>query len=289
MKKIFKSLISLMLGLVAFSCNESPSSEFDETDQLQTYLVKVGQDHNNGLEFIFNQLSNEKSTLQNFDQLVNSIERNSNLFLKNETQDFVRTNYENAKKYSTLSLQDIRARKSRNARVNESENLWKDSDEVKLTTTQKKLLSELNSAINDESLGLTETLQAFERIRVRAKSECSDKEIFTVLAAIEVGTNSLTYWHSNIDKWSNLVASLESKSANGRISYNKRTQSDFSWKSVGKADVSGAIGAAVGVGVAAIVTGPPGWAAGGAAVAGGAVGASAGDAVLQLLDSWWGD
>lgn len=289
MKNLIKTLIGLMLGLIALSCGNPASVDFDKNQELQTIFAKVGQEHNNGLEFVFNQLSNEKLSPQNFNQLISSIERNSNLFLKTQTQEFIQSNYENAGLYSSLALKDTRARKSRNARITESQNLWKDSDEDKLTVKQKELLSELNSAINNENLGLAETLQVFEKIRVRARYECSEREFFAVIAAIEVGTNSLTYWHSNIQKWSKLIGSFESKSANGRVVSNKRQQSDFSWKSVGKADVSGAVGAAVGVGVAAVVTGPPGWAAGGAAVAGGAVGASAGDAVLQLLDSWWGD
>jgi hypothetical protein len=293
MKKLLNVLLSFMLSIFAFSCNEPASSgsiEFTNKEQIQSVLQLVGQDHNKGLEFIYTQLSIEKSTPQNFNELINSIKTKTNTFLSSGTESFVRENIDNAKNYASISIQDVRQKRASNAKISESENLWKPTDNDKLTTKQKELLSYLNDAINDESLGFQETLKVFETVRIRAKSECSEQEVFTVLAAVEVGVNSLTYWHENIDKWANLMADIERKSSNGRVgNLAKVAKKDFSWKSVGKSDVSGAVGAAVGVGVAAVVTGPPGWAAGGAAVAGGAVGASATDAVGQLLDSWFGD
>jgi hypothetical protein len=282
MKKLFKVLFSFLLTLVAFSCNKSVDTEFANKEQIQSYLEKVGQDHNKGLEFIFNQLASEKVKPKDFNQLVNSIETDIDIFLRTGSQDFVRANYSNAKKYSLFSIQDLRQRKAINTRVSESENLWNNSDNKSLTPKQKELLVALNDAINNESLGLSETLSVFDQIRVRAKSECSEQEVFAVLAAVEVGVNSLAYWHENLDKWSYLIAEIEGKTVNGR------TTKKLDWKSVAKSDVSGAVGAAVGVGVAAVVSGPPGWAAGGAAVLAGAVGGSATDAVGQLLTDWLG-
>lgn len=105
-------------------------------------------------------------------------------------------------------------------------------------------------------------------------SECSEEEQFYVLAAIEIGVHSLTYWHDNYTKWFNL--------------FNESNKApDFSWKEVGKEDIKGAIGGAVAVGVESVVAGPPGWAAGAATVLGCGLGTSAMDAVDQLLDSLW--
>ena len=137
-------------------------------------------------------------------------------------------------------------------------------------------MSELNSAIDNPSLNLDQTLQRFEEVRNKAIMKCSDTELFPIISAIEIGKNSLTYWYDNSNDWQELAP----PNTNGR------TNDDdwFSWKSVGKADVQGAVGAAVAVGTVAVVSGPPGWAAGGAAVAGGAVGTSAADAVGQVFD-----
>lgn len=291
MKKLLNVLLSFMLSIFAFSCNEPTNSEnieFANKEKIQSVLQLVGQDHNKGLEYIYTQLSLEKSTPQNFNELINSINAKTNTFLGSGTESFVRENLDNAKNYASISIQNVREKRANNAKISESENLWKSSDNDKFTTKQKELLSYLNGAINDESLGFQETLDVFAKIRSRAKAECSEQEVFTVLAAVEVGVNSLTYWHKNIDKWANLMDDIESKSFNGRGNLAIVAKKDFNWKSVAKSDVSGAVGTAVGIGVVALVSGPVGWGAAGAGVLGGAVGASATDAVNQLLDSFFG-
>jgi hypothetical protein len=282
MKRLFKALLSTVLTFLTFSCSETGNSESNSKEQMQVYLVKAGQDHNKGLDFIFDQLSGETTTAKNFSQLINSIEGKTNMFLEKSSESVQYQNINLAKKYASVSIKDVRLGRTRNARVKESDELWNFSDANKLTSKQKELLSTLNDAMTNDSLGLQETLNAFEIIRTKAKLECSDKEAFVVLAAVEVGVNSLAYWHQNIDKWKALAAKIEGRNASGK------TGSIFSWKSVAKSDVSGAVGAAVGVGVISVVSGPPGWAAGGGAVLGGAVGASATNAVDQLLASWLG-
>jgi hypothetical protein len=96
-------------------------------------------------------------------------------------------------------------------------------------------------------------------------------DIYIVIVAVEMAKASMSYWYNNHAKWENLV------SAKG----------GFSWKDVGRADVTGVVNGAVTVGVISAVTGPPGWVAGGAGIVGAGLAGSVGEAVGQLWDRFW--
>jgi len=139
--------------------------------------------------------------------------------------------------------------------------LWDNTVQSSLTAKQKELLSVLKQAIDNTDLDLNQTLDIFESVRSRANTECTGEERIVIIAAVEIGSNSLIYWNENIDEW---VAVFSNE--------NKSLKRWFNWKKLGEADVSGAVTGAI-----------SGAGAGVSALAGG-LGASAGQAAKQIFN-----
>ena len=142
-----------------------------------------------------------------------------------------------------------------------NDNLWDNTVQSSLTAKQKELLSVLKQAIDNTDLDLNQTLDIFESVRSRANTECTGEERIVIIAAVEIGSNSLIYWNENIDEW---VAVFSNE--------NKSLKRWFNWKKLGEADVSGAVTGAI-----------SGAGAGVSALAGG-LGASAGQAAKQIFN-----
>lgn len=274
MKKI--SFIAILIMATLFACNkeEITSPQPNSNESLESYFKIAGEEHNKGLDYVYQQLRAAKESNQ-----LNVKSRN-NVFelVKKSTVDFIQNNqtelFENNQtkgiKYANLEFNRIEQKYQNNTKGS-FDNLWAQEITDSLTLKQKELLTVLNEAIKDESLDLDATLEVFEDIRERATTECSEVEYVIILAAIEVGTNSLIYWNSNFEKWKELLEAGQNKAS-------------WNWKRTGAADAAGAVTTAIGIGGTAIITGPPGWVAGAVGIATGAVATSAGDAVLQ----WFG-
>lgn len=116
------------------------------------------------------------------------------------------------------------------------------------------------------------------KIEEEAENILPEKEQTVIYVATSIASHTLEYWLNNLEKWNQLLSSTQKSST--KIMKAKQA---FSWKSVGKNDVAGGIGGAVGAGVARLF-GPVGWAGWGGAILGGAAGASAFDAAMQLMD-----
>jgi len=79
-------------------------------------------------------------------------------------------------------------------------------------------------------LDLEATLSVFETVRNRANADLNEDKRIPIIAAIEIGSNSMIYWSENIDEWAEVFS-------NG----NKSVKGWCNWKKVGGADVKGAI------------------------------------------------
>lgn len=106
------------------------------------------------------------------------------------------------------------------------------------------------------------------------EANLTESEQIIIYSATNTARYSLDYWNRNLASWDVLI---------GTNTATLKVQRRFSWKSVGKNDVAGAIGGAVAAGIANLF-GPVGWAGYGSTILAGAAGASAYDAAMQLMN-----
>ncbi|PID94725.1 MAG: hypothetical protein CSA89_00755 [Bacteroidales bacterium] len=217
------------------------------------------QKHNRGLDYVLHKLKDFKEQGNNFkssSDILSFVEENSINFLTINSELINDKNKDKAiesAKYSFKWIQES----------NSNKDLWDSSVDNLLSSKQKELLTIMKSAIDNPALDLEATLKVFNEVKRRANKECSKEEQVAIMAALEIGTNSMIYWDKNINEWIRIV-SLETKQLRGW----------FSWKDVGGADVKGTVTGTV----TALVTGA------GVPVSalGGGLGASAGQAAFQL-------
>jgi len=269
---------ALLASIIFISCNKETEKQ-PESNDLETYCKTIGAEHNRGLEYVYEQLKEEKLKSGNIEgsdvlelakrHTIDFLEMNQSSFVK----DYIDISISGAHKSFILGENEY-AFNSRTFENSSSDQLWPKEIEDSLTAKQKELLTILNNDINDKSLDLNSTLSIFDNVKERVKNECTQEEKPVLFAAIGIGVNSLTYWNNNFDKWMVLASTTTNKAANG-------CDSCFSWKQVGKADVAMGVGGAATAGVANFF-GPTGWAVFGAATLGGAVGGSVSEAILQI-------
>lgn len=276
MKKICLIAILIIAGLLVCNKQEIPDTN---KESLESYIKVAGEEHNKGLDYVFEQLKyakeNKQLNIQSSKNVLSVVESSLKEFLVNHNNQIISKNAYQPVEYANISIKAVgfSLRKSKSGDVNNT--LWNSEIEDSLTVLQKELLTILGNAIDDDNLDYNSTIEIFENVRKRVLSEFSENEQFYLISAIEIGVHSLTYWHDNISKWVELLGD------------GSNSKSWFSWKTVGKEDVKGVVAGATGVGVAALITGTPGWAVGSAVVAGATVGGSAASAIGQVLDYYW--
>jgi len=269
---------ALLASIIFISCNKETEKQPESYD-LETYCKTIGAEHNRGLEYVYEQLKEEKLKTGKIEgsDVLELAKRHTIDFLEMNQSSFVKDNIDISISGAQKAFIWVENEYSFNSRTFENSNsdqLWPQEIEDSLTAKQKELLTILNNAINDKSLDLNATLSIFDNVKERVKNECTQEEIPVLFAAIGIGVNSLTYWNNNFDKWMVLASTTTNKAANV-------CDSCISWKQIGKVDVASGVGAAAGVGVANFF-GPTGWAVFGAATLGSAVGGSVTDAILQF-------
>jgi hypothetical protein len=175
--------------------------------------------------------------------------------------------------------------------------LWTPDVENTLTLTQKDILNQLNTII-DNGTNLGEIVGDITVLETYAQSVCNDDEIVVIMSGLSVARHSLAYWHDNLAKWQQLpyLQKMDRGSNGARILA-------INWQSAAKADIAGAIGGGVAGallgGIAGAISGAaaggvgaiPGAVAGamvGARVGavGAAIAATVGDVCMQIMNDW---
>lgn len=259
-------LISL---LVFLSCNKGNLNEVTLPkdvliDEPIEELIRIaGVEHNNGLAYVYEKLNAIKNEGKLFDMNATEVLSFSNVktreFILDSEVCFIVKNRSIALEFSDLFFQKVGVFNV-GMKSNYDFNIWDLVEDHSINSKQREILEVLDAAINSEK-ELSEIIVIFEEVRKRVQSECDQDEIPVVLAAIEIGINSMTYWNENLDNWVTLLG-------NGEKSW-------FSWRQVAAFDVAGAIGGAA-------VTAFTGGAIA-AGIIGGAVGSSVVSASVQVI------
>ena len=274
MKKLFIPVVALLLGLVLFlACGETGMEEKEEQSLVPTEITQICEDHNEGLEYIYN-------GLQEADDLSNPEEKISLL----------------AKEFFDMKYMDQSATVQHyfHSGVNivqeyyEERALAKNTGDSTSSTYYLHLVNELSDSLSDQQIGLLEEIHDTREINdlmnalesldeiINVKSLLiPEEDRYIIFLAAEMCKHSYTYWHDHLEKWYELF------DAEGFLA--KRTVW-FNWGDVGITDSATAIGVGSAIGLGALIAGPVGWLAAAGAIIGSAVGGSVTQATVQIMN-----
>jgi len=276
-KLIYGASLLTIIGSIIFGCQKEsldiqPVSKNSQSEEIISTIRMIGTEHNAGLDAIYNHLlvTNESESLSKLklEEILNITKEGAANFFESNKNEMIRNS--DGKSFYNEKVNIAISNKEPLYNSKSSYHFLSKEDFDKLSDNQKEYLVEIENSINENDFELT--IESLKNIESKAILNLSADESIIIITAVEVGINSFTYWHENLDKWNELLGN-KSKAA-------------FSWGSVGKSDVAGAVGGAVGAAVVNVIPGA-GQVGYVGAIAGGAIGNSAVDAVGQLLDSWF--
>ena len=277
MKKLFIPVVALLLGLVLFlACGETGTGYQNEQSEIPTEIIQICEDHNEGLEYIYNGLR-EADDLSDVYQQIEILVEDYNISKYAETNYVMSANdgYNYGATILNRYYNEIQLNKTSNNEENSSSyyqyilNSLSDS----LSYNQINLLYEIDSIFSENTL--KNSIELINEIKDnRIPSFPADEQGILYLAA-EMGIYSSTYWSENLNDW---ITFFQDSSMLGKQS------AWFDWWEVGAADVGTALGAVITSAV--IVVGSAGTAApiAGLYIVGAAVGGSAVSAAIQIMN-----
>mgnify|MGYP006076124753 CR=1 FL=1 len=258
--KIIKSSILIaILGIALWSCKKTDNLPVNQNNKIEPSALNInefeyiGQQHNDGLDFVYDKLL----TLKNDDSKVYSKEEVIELtnqytieyyeYIKgdnsfNEAHDIINDSY-----YNMQTLDQL---------YNRYENL---------SSGLTSALNNLDIIISNQNLGLNEIVTKIKELELQANDNLSSSDKIVFFSASTIARYTMNYWNSNSNKWKEL--------------FNFETESWYG--DAGGADVVGGAAAAVGAAVVNVVIGA-GTVAYGAAIIGGGVGSSAYSAIMSF-------
>lgn len=260
-KMIMIALIAVITGIMVMGCEKENIKKnkpiVNTVEDFQRQMKLAGVEHNQCMEYIYNEVVISDSN-----------------YIKDQAGISAKEYFENSSFSQKDQVAVISSFEQQYCDRNNTPFLWfKETEEV-LTEKQQSVLLAVESIIDKgetpEKIG-----SALDDFLARVLESGNLEEQYIAIVVTEIAKASLNYWYENEDKWANIC---------------QQSSKDkwFNWKNVGKEDVKGAVAGAVGIGTAAVVAGPPGWATGTATVAGAAAGASAAEAVGQVWDHIFG-
>ena len=250
------------------SCNESEqinkgNDDYLYLNKLEELIEIAGVEHNRALEYVYKAFQQAKDSgvlcKMSNNEIISFSQLQTKEFFLDSDVHFISSNRDRCMEFSDRFFNKIK-RKPFVEKSADYFDILSLIEEQELNESQAKYLEVLNDAINSD-YDLETLLEIFLDIKEHASLELTIEDSFIVLAAIDIGINSLTYWNSNLELWNELLGNSQ-----------KRW---FSWRQVAAYDVAGAVGGAA----ATAITGG-GIAAG---IVGGAVGASVVCATVQII------
>lgn len=280
MKKIYNNFIAISVFVILISCNKYETNKFEQGSLMisSTSFDFIGEEHNNGLDYVFSTTIAKNNSLTS-DDVLNTVDRyvyeisplfkgstdNRNDLFNNETRSLLKS-----------------AVSSKSIIINRAFLL------NKLTTNQFNFIEKLDMIFSITSIDLQ--LKEISSLKEEAISKLNDNEIAFVLSTLSLAESSLKYCSSDKGAlWMNSIlqignsraAKLQTNISRENIS-NVIKSNKIDWHNVAVADVAAFLigfpsginaGAVIGGVTAGIASG--GIAAGVGAILGGVVGGSA--------------
>lgn len=277
MKTTIKIILLSIILSFTFSCTKDVSNDIGKINVISlNELQKLAIEHNNAMDFVLQGLRTSNNiNYNNVDSVVNS---NLSLFYKSR---FISSSLEleSAINFSKLESNRLSTQIKKVQKISASDEtpIQKVINEYSenLSNTQKEFLNKIDIALNLEA-----ELAAIElnKIEIDAQNKLSKEDALPILAGIEIGKASITYWNENFSSW---YEALNTSAGSSKVRIQKATNK-FSWRNLFASDIAGAIGGAV---TTAVINALPGagQVAYGGAILGGAAGGSATYAVYEAL------
>lgn len=253
-------LIVILITLIFITNSCSKQDTIPVKDDTSFKIQDIGVLHNEGLNFVYKEiitLKKEKPTISSL-EIKNIL---SQLVLDfGKTKNLNTTYLENYKAQSNISISYEMSSGSNlklNARLADM-----------LTKEQENFINEVFLITNTfDGTNASNVISRLKDLEPKISS-FSDEEKVPLVAGLQTGISSTQYWADHADEWRLLLQSTKGSKMDS-------SKGLFSWASVLKADIEGAISGAVGT----VITG------GGVVLGalGGAVGGSAASAISQLL------
>lgn len=260
--QLFIAIFIIIGGVFACSQSDEVPNEFNTNTN---FYSQVGELHNRGVEYAFQymmkNLPKTKGKQQcDADKLRNLGALGVEIFLEENHIEYMKT----------------RA-------VSASENL------SLLNKRQQKYYDLLISTILNRSLSYEATQTAIDKVAKKIQKNLTAEEADPLLYGVSVAKKSCEYWYKNLERWRIELGGTKAMLFTKSIPTTEETSdTDFSWKEVGKSDVSGAVGGAAGGAIVGSLAGGVGALPGaGVGAIGGSVAGSVGSAVEQVIDMVW--
>ena len=247
--------------LFVFSCRNNTATEPINEKYFENPFSWIGEEHNNGLSYVYNHLKLRELSKENKINISKSL-----------THDFISANNFPIENFDiNYAFSMVTQFYSSIKKSSDTNSFWDSYIENGDFTNEQKLYLYRIFDLLDNELSVEQLNDSLYVINSQAENQLDYDSSLPVLASTSVLINSYEYWSNHIDEWQQLIENYSPPLLN--------KTAKFSIWSVVKWDVAGAVGGAV----AGWLLGPgaAGTAAAGA-IAGG-VACSVADAIYQLL------
>jgi hypothetical protein len=187
----------MCLPLLILSCDDNANNE--DPDIIN--YANIGLEHNEGLEYVLNNL--EVGAITNQSQLKNG-HANDILNLTRELcETFLREESNIAQEGLDEALTQLDNFYSENIVHTRLKNKTIDFAKLdaSLSKSQRKYITEIKKVISDTTLDLKFSLSRIKEIEEIVKRKCSKQDCQIILTTASIARNSMEYWYNNYNKW----------------------------------------------------------------------------------------
>jgi hypothetical protein len=192
----YQTMICLFSAFLCFQGCSKFEEEFDSSTQKNIFesYSKIGIEHNEGLEYFFNDVKNLHTIRIKSDNKVKFNKADYQSLAKQSVIDFCAKN-ENFNTSAQLCEESLN-------------NAWKkpltkSNDEILINSDIKELLEELETVIAKDggNKNLTNFQRDLEVINQKATNRLSETDAIAIYAATSTAFSSYQYWKKNHVKW----------------------------------------------------------------------------------------
>lgn len=191
-KKSFYALLSIITisFLVSFFFTSCQKNEIIKEDNQFNY-EKIGIQHNKGLDFVYNYLSEQKlnDNLKKAKDILSISEQGTYKFLQ-ENNLLTNKNVDIAIKEASVPFAIYKSNLQNNLKSGNLEHLWPDNVDSLLTNVQKQYLNDLDDIINNYQNNLNAMLTEINKLEVNINENVPADEQAILLSSCAIARHS---------------------------------------------------------------------------------------------------
>jgi len=172
------------------------SRRMERVDEFEEQMRKAGALHNDGLEYVYDELFTKAKSLDDFQPIM-----------KNAVESFIK-NHPSFSQEAYSVLTDKMFARFNKSYIFADDDLWNDDDENNFTNSQKQYLALIDKVIASE-YDVYNKISELDNIKSLAFKNSNEEDLYFVIAAIEIAKASICYWDKNFQKWIELRNKFE--------------------------------------------------------------------------------